>query len=157
MISRAEHSDVARPPLRGICLVVKGNEQKFSRHQPRCVAADAVAKFPGRPDPGVLSEAVPLFFLGRNKNGFWVAREAEGRTGGVFLFKRSALRFAEKNSAQVGCATLFLTERIELDVDNQGNPLVAWLDAAMRAAASLIPQYPPPITIRRKKLKGEWR
>ncbi|MGD0315226.1 MAG: hypothetical protein ABSB37_04615 [Xanthobacteraceae bacterium] len=98
-----------------------------------------------------------MFFIGRNKNGLWVARQAEGQTGGVFLLKRSALRFVKKNSVPVGCATMFLTERFELDVENQGNPLVTWLDAVQRAWRRLIPEYPPPMPIGRKKFKGEWR
>lgn len=148
----AEHFDAARP-LRGICLVVRGNEQRFNRPKPLPAAADAVAKFPRRPDGRVLSGSIPLFFIGRNKNGLWVAREAEGRTGGIFLFKNSALRFARKHSASVGCATMFLAERFELDVENQGNPVVAWFDAVRRMTAGLIPDHPPPIEIRRKNLK----
>ncbi len=121
------------------------------------VAPGTATKFPQRPDARVLSETIPLFFIGRNKNRLWVAREAEGQTGGVFLLKRSALRFAKKNSVPVGCATMFLTERFELDVENQGNPFVTWLDAIRRAWRRLIPKYPPPIPIGRKKFKGEWR
>lgn len=153
----AEHFDVPRPPLRGICLVVKGNERKLNGPQPVSVAAGAVAKFPRRPDSRVLSESIPLFFIGRNRNGLWVAREAEGRAGGIFLFKNSALRFAKRHGASVGCATMFLADRFELDVENQGNPFVAWLDAVWRRALRLIPDYPPPMEIGRKKLKGEWQ
>ena len=121
------------------------------------VAPGTAAEFLQRPDARVFSETIPLFFIGRNKNGLWVAREAEGQTGGVFLLKRSALRFVKKNSVPVGCATIVLTERVELDVKNQGNPLVTWLDAVQRAWRSLIPEYPPPMPIGRKKLRGEWR
>jgi hypothetical protein len=123
----------------------------------RSAARGTATKFPRRPDARVLSETIPLFFIGRNKNGLWVAREAEGRTGGVFLFKRSAVRFAAKTSAPAGCATMFLAERFELDVENQGNPLVTWLDAIWRGWRRLIPDYPPPMPIGRKKFKGEWR
>jgi len=121
------------------------------------VAPGTAAKFLQRPDARVLSETISLFFIGRNKNGLWVARAAAGTTGGVFLLKRSALRFVKKNSVPVGCATIVLTERIELDVENQGNPLVTWLDAVQRAWRRLIPEYPPPMPIGRKKLRGEWR
>jgi hypothetical protein len=153
MIRPLTRPQVSRPPLRDICLVVTGNEKTpKSRGAP-----GAATKFPLRPDARVLSETIPLFFIGRNKNGLWVAREAEGQTGGVFLLKRSALRFVKKNSVPVGCATMFLTERFELDVENQGNPLVTWLDAVQRAWRRLIPEYPPPMPIGRKKFKGEWR
>jgi hypothetical protein len=153
MIRPLTRPQVARPSLRGICLVVTGNEKMPNSP----VAPDTAAKFPRRPDARVLSETIPLFFIGRNKNGLWVAREAEGRTGGVFLFKRSAVRFAAKTSAPAGCATMFLAQRFELDVENQGNPLVTWLDAIRRGWRRLIPDYPPPMPIGRKKIKGEWR
>src|SRR5665811_2380665 len=67
-----------------------------------------------------LSEAIPLFFIGRNKDGFWVAREADGRVGGIFVLKRSALLFANTNTQPRGCATMFLSERFELDIENKG-------------------------------------
>jgi len=123
----------------------------------RFASPGAATKFPQRSDGRALSETIPLFFIGRNRNGLWVAREAEGRTGGVFLLKRSALQFAKKNSVPGGCATMFLAERFELDVENQGNPLVTWLDALRRAWRRLIPDYPPPMPIGQKKFKGEWR
>lgn len=158
MIRRpAEHFGVARPPLGGIGLVVGAKEAAVNQRRPMFVADGALSVFPRRPDTSVLSESIPLFFIGRNKGGFWVARDAEGRAGGIFLFKRSALRFAKKNSAPSGCATMLVAERFELDVENQGNLLVGWLDGVWRMAATLIPEYPPPIVIGRRKSKTEWR
>ena len=84
-------------------------------------------------------------------------REAEGGTGGIFLFKRSALRFAERNSGARGCATMFLTERLELDLANRGNRLVGWIGAVLNVLARCIPEYPPPIPMVQKKQKGEWQ
>ena len=52
-------------------------------------------------DPGVLSEAIPAFFIGRNSDGFWVARDAKGRIGGLFLLESSALSFAQQRSAAI--------------------------------------------------------
>jgi len=137
MTRHAAHIEVDRPLLRGICLIVKGNRRRRGEGQPPLPPVTA-AKFPRRPEAGALSESIPLFFIGRNENGFWLAREAEGRTGGIFLFKRSALRFAKKNSAPVGCATMLLADRFELDVENRGNPLVAWLYTALRSAVRLL-------------------
>jgi hypothetical protein len=136
------HLEVNQPPLRGICLIVKGKHPNHSglRLPP---ATAAVAKFPRRPDSSTISESIPLFFIGRNRNGLWIAREAEGRTGGLFLLKRSALRFGQKNSGPSGCATMLLADRLELDVENHGNPLVAWLAAALRRVAGLLPDHPP--------------
>lgn len=94
-------------------------------------------ELPPRPDPGILNEAIPLFFIGRNEDGFWVARESNGRTGGIFLRKQSALRFAKRSAQPGGCALMFLSERFELNVANQGNPLVAHHAAARRIVSQL--------------------
>jgi hypothetical protein len=75
-------------------------------------------------DPDVVSEGIPAFFIGRNKEGFWVARDAKGRIGGIFLLENSALSFARENSRPAGCATIFPSERFELDLENRGNPLI---------------------------------
>jgi hypothetical protein len=93
-----------------------------------------LVKFPKRPDLTALSETIPLFYIGQNNRGFWVAREADGRCGGVFLLRRSAVRFAQQKSAPAGCATMLLDEPRELDVVNEGNrivePLTAIIDLA---------------------------
>jgi hypothetical protein len=78
-------------------------------------------------DPGIVNETIPAFFIGRNMEGFWIARDANGQIGGIFLLKDSAVSFARKNSPPTGYATIFPSERIELDLDNKGNPLVAQL------------------------------
>ncbi len=102
-----------------------------------------LTKLPPRPSAEILSEAIPLFFIGRNEDGFWVARESDGRTGGIFLRKRSALRFANRSAQPGGCATMFLTERLELDIANKGNPLVAHLAAARRIMLRLTQRAAP--------------
>jgi hypothetical protein len=81
-------------------------------------------------NPGIVNEAIPAFFIGRNMEGFWVARDVKGRIGGIFLLENSAVSFAKRNSQAAGCATIFPSERIELDLENKGNPLavhLAWL------------------------------
>jgi hypothetical protein len=70
---------------------------------------------PQRPDAGVLNAAIPLFYIGRNRRGLWVAREAEGKSGGIFLTRRAAARFAEESCEPAGCATVFVDEPLELD------------------------------------------
>lgn len=86
-------------------------------------------------DPGIVNEAIPAFFIGRNNDGFWLARDVKGKTGGMFLFERSALSFARRHSRPLGCATIFPSEPFELDLENQGNALVAPLGQLMRLAA----------------------
>jgi hypothetical protein len=104
-------------------------------------ASDPLMQFPERPNPAILSTAIPLFYVGRNKHGFWVVREAQGRSGGVFLRQRSALRFARKQSEPLGCAIMFLNEPFNLGIENQGGrlvvPLVACIEAVTRRAPVL--------------------
>jgi hypothetical protein len=93
------------------------------------------APFPFQPlDPSVVNAAIPAFFIGRDMDGFWLARDVKGKTGGIFLFESSALSFARRNSRPSGCATIFPSERFELDVENQGNPLIVYLRPFMRLA-----------------------
>jgi len=92
-------------------------------------------------DPDIVSASIPAFFIGRNRAGFWVAREAYGRMGGIFLFKSSAVQFAHVQSTPAKCALIFPSEAFELDIENRGNPLVAqlarWTDRARRRLTQL--------------------
>src|SRR5450755_3656705 len=85
-------------------------------------------------DPGIVNETIPAFFIGRNMEGFWVARDVNGQIGGIFLLENSAVSFARKNSRPAGCATIFPSERFELDLENRGNPLVTQLGWLRRLA-----------------------
>jgi hypothetical protein len=82
--------------------------------------APAAADFPRRPDASIINESIPLFYIGQNRKGRWVVREAEGRSGGLFLIKQWAVRFARRQSEPSGCAIMFLAEPIELDIDSHG-------------------------------------
>ena len=88
-------------------------------------------------DADIVSDAIPAFFIGRNDDGFWVARDAKGRIGGLFLLKASAVSFARLQSGLAGCATIFPTDRFELDLKNSGNPLIPYLRPLMRLAQHL--------------------
>jgi hypothetical protein len=83
-------------------------------------------------DPGILNASIPAFFIGRDGDGFWLARDVKGENGGIFLLKSSALAFARKVSGRIGCAMIFSSERFELDLENQGNPLIAYLKPLFR-------------------------
>jgi hypothetical protein len=85
-------------------------------------------------DPDILNASIPAFFIGRDSDGFWLARDVKGENGGIFLLKSSALAFARKISGRVGCATIFPSERFELDVENNGNPLIVHLKPLMQLA-----------------------
>ncbi|MGV7216140.1 hypothetical protein [Bradyrhizobium sp. UFLA05-112] len=92
-------------------------------------------------DPNIVSASIPAFFIGRNATGLWVAREARGRVGGVFLFKSSAVEFAHRQSRPAQCALVFPSETFELDIENDGNPFAAqlapWIGQARRRLARL--------------------
>jgi hypothetical protein len=125
--------------VEGLGLVVANSAQNAtSLRQVENGPNKQLVKFPKRPDLTALSETIPLFYIGQNNRGFWVAREADGRCGGIFLLRRSAVRFAQQKSAPAGCATMFLDEPRELDVVNEGNrivePLTAIIDLAGRRA-----------------------
>jgi hypothetical protein len=83
-------------------------------------------------DPGIVNEAIPAFFIGRNKEGFWVARDIKGQLGGIFLLENSAVSFARRNSLPAGCATIYPHDRIELDLENKGNPFAVHLVSILR-------------------------
>jgi hypothetical protein len=88
-------------------------------------------------DPGIVSVGIPAFFIGRNKEGFWVARDVNGQIGGIFLLENSAVSFARRHSRQPGCATIFPSEPIELDLENNGNPIAEYLGSLRRFATHI--------------------
>jgi hypothetical protein len=103
--------------------------------QPAAATTTTTTTTPFQPlDPGIVNEAIPAFFIGRNRDGFWLARDAKGKIGGIFLFESSALSFARRNSRPMGCATIFPAERFELDLENQGNQLIVHFGPLMRLA-----------------------
>jgi hypothetical protein len=145
---------IGRTPSQNISTGVDGQPVL---DQPKSLLAVRVSgKFPSRPSFDVLSDSIPLFFIARNRVGFWIARDADRRTGGIFLSRKSALRFADKSCETTGCATMFLADRLELDVESRGNRVIAWISAALDVATRFIPDYPPPIPILEKRRKEEW-
>jgi len=109
--------------------------------RPRPDAQQATALKPL--DPDVVSAAIPAFFIGRNGAGLWVAREANGRVGGLFLFKSSAVDFANRQSGLARCALVFPAETFELDIENRGNPLIVLADGARRLFARIAARLRP--------------
>ena len=115
--------------------------QVAAEDEPARTAPDnepAVTAAPFRPlDADIVSDAIPAFFIGRNKEGFWIARDAKGRIGGLFLHKASAVSFARAQSGPAAGATIFPTDRFELDLKNSGNPLIPYLRPLKRLARHL--------------------
>jgi hypothetical protein len=150
MRSQAKDLHLIRP------FAIEGGNRRTVDKYTRVRAAGRGPKFPRRPQSDVLSESINLFFIARNGVGLWIAREAEGRTGGIFLFKKSALRFAQENSGGSGWATMFLAQRLELDVENCGNQLIGWIGGVLSLVAHYVPDYPPPLPMLEKRPKSEW-
>jgi hypothetical protein len=132
MNAPCKHMTMDHAPLSATMRLVAENRKQMAK-MPR--------QFPRRPNLHVLSESIPLFYICQNSHGFWVARDAEGRAGGLFLRRESALRFARKRSEPTGCAMMLLDAPTELDVENQGNriavPLGSAIDMVKRPAPRL--------------------
>ena len=150
MRSQAKDLHLVRP-----FAIEAGNQRTVDKYT-RVRAAGRGPKFPRRPQSDVLSDSITLFFIARNRVGLWIAREAKRRTGGIFLFKKSALRFAQENSGASGCATMLLAERLELDVENCGNQLIGCIGGVLSLVAHHVPDYPPPLPMLKKRCKSDW-
>jgi hypothetical protein len=116
---------------------VSAERKRRRRHVPQADQSKTPAVQFGPLDPNIVSDAIPAFFIGRNRAGFWVAREATGRIGGLFVLESSALSFAHAQSQPAGCAAIFPSERFELDLENEGNRFATHLAPLMRFAARL--------------------
>jgi hypothetical protein len=65
---------------------------------------------------GPLAQASRSYFiLGRNARGLWVIRENTGRSGGVFLSREAALRFARLESPSAYYAVVHVSDIVEFD------------------------------------------
>lgn len=139
MIRQCKEFNDARSRLAGGFTLTAAELRR--RQQPfRLVSSESkLAKpFPPRPDATVISDAIPVHYIARNKNALWLAREASGSTGGLFFLKRSAVGFAHRKSER-SCATMLLSESFELDLPNEGGRLAALFNSAMDAAARRAP------------------
>jgi len=134
-------------------LGIAGDEHKAGAPASPGTARGEISELPRRPDSTVLSDAIPLFYIGRNRNRLWVVREAEGRSGGIFLLKSSALRFAQQQSGPTGFATMMLTEPLELDIQNQGSRLAVPLGSVIDAARRRLPMTTNLLAM----MGAEWR
>ncbi len=138
MIRQLKYSRVLREIWPGEMHLAYAGHGQGATAPRRPFAASATTQLPRRPDASALSEAIPLFYIGRNKSRLWVVREAAGGSGGLFLFKQSAARFARRQSEPAGCAMMFLAEPFDLDVENQGGRLAGLLAAVSKIAVRLI-------------------
>lgn len=55
-------------------------------------------------------------FVGRNHRGNWVAREQNGRFGGLFVTRAQALKYARSENSHHPRTIVELSREIELDI-----------------------------------------
>jgi hypothetical protein len=120
-------------------LAYVGHRQGAAPPRRPFVVPKTATQLPRRPDSSAFSEAIPLFYIGRNKSGLWVVREAAGGSGGLFFLKQSAARFARAQCEPAGCAMMFLAEPFDLDVENQGGRIAGLIAAASEVVARRTP------------------
>ena len=141
MIRQLKQSRVLRELWPGEMRLVLRRPRTGATPPRRPQAASAAAtQLPRRPDASALSEAIPLFYIGRNKQrrSGW-SREAGGRAADYSFSSSRPARFARRQSEPAGCAMMFLAEPFELDVDNQGSRFAGLLAAASEVVARRAP------------------
>jgi len=57
----------------------------------------------------------PIFMIGRDSRGNWVAQEKSGARGGLFVDRAQALRFAKSESGNHPHAVVWVSGVLELD------------------------------------------
>src|ERR1700730_2268150 len=103
MIRQLKHSRVLRDLWPNeMRLAYAGEEHRRNAPHRPFTAAESAMKFPRRPDASLVNEAIPLFYIGRNMNGMWLVRQADGRSGGLFLFKQSSVSVVRLQNEQSG-------------------------------------------------------
>ena len=67
-------------------------------------------------DRGQKSSTVySAFFIGQNSQGNWVARDQDGRRGGLFVSRDEAVRFAMLANIRQPQDVIFVSGTLELD------------------------------------------
>lgn len=79
--------NLSRRRLRARSAVAAGQHSECPGILPTVEPAAVAAPFQPL-NSGIVSEAIPQFFIGRNKEGFWVARDRRGSPG-VFSCSRT--------------------------------------------------------------------
>ena len=96
------------------------------------------------PDPSNQSE-YPLFFIGQNSDGRWVARDQTGLRGGVFIDREKAFKFALFENGHRREAIVTVPGPLELNTGRSQKPsdhiIVVSTMPRTRQAHSLDAQY----------------
>jgi hypothetical protein len=66
--------------------------------------------------PSCNSTALPLVFIGRNREGDWVAQQQNGLYGGLFVNRAQAIKYALFENGHHPEAIVELSRELELDM-----------------------------------------
>jgi len=67
--------------------------------------------------PSLNGSSSPLFLVGRDSHGHWVARDQSGRRGGLFVDRTEALKFAMFENGNRPQAVVMVPGVLELDMN----------------------------------------
>ena len=71
--------------------------------------------------PSLRSSKLPLFRVGKNRDGHWVVQDSMGLRGGLFLDRAEAIKFAMYESGKRPQAVIMVPGTLELDM--RGKPV----------------------------------
>ena len=74
-------------------------------------------------EPPSRSAASTVVFIGRNRNGQWVAQEQSGLYGGLFVNRAQALKYALAENGHHPETIIELSREIELDMHDSRSPV----------------------------------
>ena len=86
----------------------------------------------GEPPSLSCAKSSPLFLVGRDSHGHWVARDQGGLRGGLFVDRAEALRFAMFENGNRPQAVVMVPGVLELDMN--ANPRSAQRSAVIARA-----------------------
>jgi hypothetical protein len=76
------------------------------------------------PEPlsGTSSFRFPQFLIGKDSRGRWVVRDKRGLSGGLFINRAEAIKFAMFESGRRARAVIMVPGGLELDMAPHGEP-----------------------------------
>ena len=89
------------------------------------------SNFQRDPSPTFSAKSIPFFMHGIEL-AFGLRARQKGARVASFSSRNRLCVSPRKTAGTRGCATMFLAERLELDVENRGNRLIAWIGALLQ-------------------------
>jgi hypothetical protein len=78
--------------------------------------AAPIAALHGAPAARLPAGVPNLYYIGRDRRGHWVVRDAAGRSGGVFIDRAQAIKFAMFENGRDPQAVIMVPGVLELDL-----------------------------------------